>query len=94
MKGQFTLEIKKNFSPVQRVQSFANDYLSYYIHKNNHFLKRIGDTKPIDQIKKEKNKNLTSKLLKQYANIEKELELARKKKLEKVRNFYKQRATS
>ena len=41
MKGQFKVEMKRNFSPVQKIQAFANDYLSFYMHKNGHFLKRI-----------------------------------------------------
>ena len=94
MKGQFKVDMKKSFSPVQRVQSFANDYLSYYMHKNNHFLKHISQEKTVDEIKKEKSNKKMAKLLQKYSNIDKELELNRKKKLDKVRQFYAEREQS
>ena len=38
LRGQFRVDMRPSFAPEQRVQAFANDYLSFYMHKNGHFL--------------------------------------------------------
>ena len=87
LKGNFKVKIKESLSPCQRVQAFANDYLSFYMHKNNHFLKRIDGTPNLTEAKKNASENTVEELKERYRNIDKEIEVYRKQKRDKLRNL-------
>jgi len=53
LKGQFKIEVSNNLKLRQKVQAAANDYLIFYMHKNDHFLKRIDNSKSVKNTKKD-----------------------------------------
>ena len=41
MKGRFKVKINKNLVMKKQVQSLANDPVSYYLHKNRQFIRKL-----------------------------------------------------
>ena len=41
MKGRFRVTINKNLEMKKRIQSFSNDPVCYYLHKNRNFLRKL-----------------------------------------------------
>ena len=91
LKGQFKVDIKETLPAQLKITNFANDYMSYYMHKNGHFLKRITTEKSMDDIKREKRKDQLMHILDQYKDVDKDLEEVRQGKIDKVRQFYQSR---
>ena len=45
MKGRFKVNINKNLVMKKRIQSFSNDPVCYYLHKNRNFLRKLQPTR-------------------------------------------------
>lgn len=45
MKGRFRVTINKNLEMKKRIQSFSNDPVCYYLHKNRNFLRKLQPTR-------------------------------------------------
>ena len=41
MKGRFRVIINKNLAMKKRIQSFSNDPVIYYLHKNRNFIRKL-----------------------------------------------------
>ena len=41
MKGRFKVIINKNLAMKKRIQSFSNDPVIYYLHKNRNFIRKL-----------------------------------------------------
>jgi len=78
LKGQFKIEVNDHLKLRQKVQAAANDYLAFYMHKNDHFLKLIDKIKSVKDLKNINADEETKNIIKKYKNIDKELELYRK----------------
>ena len=66
LKGKFKIDLKESLSPNLKVQAFANDYMSYYMHKNGHFLKRIHGGESMEEQKRSKRNEKVGKVLEKY----------------------------
>lgn len=64
------------------------------MHKNGHFLKRINGTTSIKDLKKAQHEDTVLNLKEMYRNVDKELEIMRKQKRDRVRAFYAKRSDS
>ena len=45
MKGRFKVNINKNLDMPTRIQSFSNDPVAYYLHKNRNFIRKLQPTR-------------------------------------------------
>ena len=41
MRGRFKIVINKNMEMKKRIQSFSNDPVAYYLHKNRNFIRKL-----------------------------------------------------
>ena len=41
MRGRFKININKNLEMPKRIQSFSNDPVAYYLHKNRNFISKL-----------------------------------------------------
>ena len=41
MRGRFKVTINKNLAMKKRIQSFSNDPVVYYLHKNRNFIRKL-----------------------------------------------------
>lgn len=41
MKGRFKVNISKNLDMKKRIQTFSNDPVAYYLHKNRNFIRKL-----------------------------------------------------
>ena len=43
LKGKFKLMINKKLDRSTKIQKYANEPISFYLHKNRNFLRKIDD---------------------------------------------------
>lgn len=41
MRGRFKVNINKNLDMKKRIQTFSNDPVAYYLHKNRNFIRKL-----------------------------------------------------
>ena len=41
MRGRFKININKNLEMKKQIQSFSNDPVAYYLHKNRNFIRKL-----------------------------------------------------
>lgn len=45
MRGRFKVSVNKDLKMEKRIQSFSNDPVVYYLHKNRNFLRKLEQNK-------------------------------------------------
>ena len=73
MRGRFKININKNLEMKKRIQSFSNDPVAYYLHKNRNFIRKLQpmreEQKSPSQVAEDIAENLDDMFLNQRRDL-------------------------